>query len=681
VVRGGPLSCGHGGDGLIWEHVQGTYTRSALGARLRARATGCRPGDCHQTVTARSNAASALTIRAPSRLRKPHRLTSRPLAFVPSGQPPASIERQRAHRLVAAAQAARELANHLHASEELEAFEHALALAAEAAGAAFRAQTGWLDGVRAGLVALLEFFDEEPVLARYLVVASAQAEPAVLARRGEVLAQVARLLDDERAPARAYPPPLTAHAVASGVLGVLHERLSQLEPGVLAELAGPLMSFTVLPFLGARAARRELHRPAETVSSPSAHAPIELLQDPGKRLSHRREIEVLAVIAGEPGLSNAQVGTRGGIEDQGHASRLLARLARLGVIENTPNPARPGANAWRLTASGERMHAAARDEARTPAGALADLSKELSGRLDFWALCVLMAVAEQPWLTSSELAERAGIEDPAQISRLLVLLAELQLVESVREPHRKGTPKVWQITDRGRDLEQTFGLEVPKRAPSRALDLMWQSGGRLSKPAIRVLRVSAAEPGLSNGEIARRAGIADPNSVSQLLAGLARRDLIENARNGGRENAWLLTAAGTTLERAIREEAPAPASRTVASDLLGEAGGRLNHRVVAVLGAIATEPGLSNQELAERVGIDSKGHASLLLARLARFGLIENQVLDPTPFTANAWRLTTSGRQLQAAIRQVLGVAPDVFRQRTSPTSPLAKTNTGGSRT
>ena len=140
-----------------------------------------------------------------------------------------------------------------------------MALAAEAAGSAFRAQHGWVDGVRAGLVALLELFDEEPVLARYLVVGSAQAGPAVLARRREVLERVAVLLDDERAPARAYPPPLTAHAVASGVLGVLSARLSEPEPGVLAELAGPLMSFTVMPFLGARAARRELRRPASTV--------------------------------------------------------------------------------------------------------------------------------------------------------------------------------------------------------------------------------------------------------------------------------------------------------------------------------------------------------------------------------------------------------------------------------
>ena len=43
-------------------------------------------------------------------------------------------------------------------------------------------------------------------------------------RRGEVLDRLAPVLDDERAPARGYPPPLTAQAVVSGALGVLHGR-------------------------------------------------------------------------------------------------------------------------------------------------------------------------------------------------------------------------------------------------------------------------------------------------------------------------------------------------------------------------------------------------------------------------------------------------------------------------
>jgi DNA-binding MarR family transcriptional regulator len=295
-------------------------------------------------------------------------------------------------------------------------------------------------------------------------------------------------------------------------------------------------------------------------------------------------------------------------------------------------------------------------------GMVLGLPEELEGRLDFWGVCVLRAVAEQPWLTGRELAARAGVSDSAQISRLLAQLADMGLVDSVREAHRKGTPRVWQITDSGRRLDEAIGREGPAPARSVTLDLMWQSGGRLSEPAIQVLHVAAAEPGLSNGEIAERVGITDANCMSQLLARLTRRGLIENARNGGRENVWVLTCAGEKLQDAIAREPQPRVSRTVAVDLLKDRGGRLNHRVVSVLSVIAGEPGLSNLEIAERVGVSSKAHTSKLLARLARFGLIENQVLDATPFQANAWRLTTSGTQLHSTLRNEHQPTP-----RTSP--------------
>jgi DNA-binding MarR family transcriptional regulator len=535
---------------------------------------------------------------------------------------------------------------------ELEVFERALAVAVEAAAVAFRAQDGWVDGVRAGLLALLELFDRDPAVAQCLVVSSAYAGPVVRARRREVLERVAVLLDNERAPARAYPPLLSALAVANGVLGVLHAQLSEPEPGLLVELVGPLMSFTVMPFLGARAARRELQRPAETVASVAASVGVDLLQEPGRRLSHFREIEVLEAIAAEPGLSSTQVGLRAGVQDQGHLSRRLGRLARLGLIESTPAPGCRGMKAWRLTASGEQLHVEVCREAQTPIGAVSGLPQEFEDRVDFWGVCVLRAVGEQPWLAGSEIAARAGV-DPAQVAKLLARLAGLGLVQSAREVHRRGTPRVWQITDSGRELDDTIERGAPAPARSVVLDLMWQSGGRLSESAISVLKASAAEPGLSNGAIAQRVGIADANSASQLLARLQRRGLMENARNGGRENVWVLTTNGRELESAIRREASAPAlvSRTVAFDLLREQGGRLNHRVVSVLNAIGAEAGLNNTEVSERVGIESKGHASMLLARLARFGLIENQVLGGAPFEANAWRLTLTGRQLEAAIR------------------------------
>jgi DNA-binding IclR family transcriptional regulator len=544
------------------------------------------------------------------------------------------------------------IADHLQGSEacQLQAFEQALALAAEAASVAFQMQEGWLDGVRAGLVALLEFFDGEPALASYLVVHSAQAGAQVLERRREVLERIALLLNDERAPARGYPPPLTAQAVAGGVLGVLHERLSQRHAGPLVELAGPLMSFMVLPFLGVNAARRELARPPR-VASPTM-SPLDLPRDRGGRLSPRA-VSLVMVIAGEPGLNNKQLAAHAGIDDPGQCSRLLARLARLGLIENTNAHRRFGPKAWRLTASGEQLQAAVRREAAAPEPSSAfDLPPELVGRIDDRAVLMLRVIADQPWLRSPEVAERAGAEDEAQTARLLESLVELGLAASEREAHQRGTPKVWRLTPSGETLDRAIGRETPAPPRSVALDLMWQSGGRLSEAAVSVLGVIGSEPGLSNNEIALRASIADANSMSQLLARLRRRGLVENIKTGGRHNIWQLTVSGERLERAIWHETPPAAQRRLALDRLRDRGGRLNHRVAAVLKVIAAEPGHSNNEIALSVGIESKGHASTLLARLARFGLIEN---TRTRGRENEWQLTLSGVELERAIRRETG--------------------------
>jgi DNA-binding MarR family transcriptional regulator len=185
-------------------------------------------------------------------------------------------------------------------------------------------------------------------------------------------------------------------------------------------------------------------------------------------------------------------------------------------------------------------------------------------------------------------------------------------------------------------------------APFVALELMRASGGRLKQRAVSTLRVIGSEPNLSNNLLALRVGITDENSASQLLARLARRGLLENTRTGGRENVWRLTPSGEELERAIWHETPPAVQRSLALDMLRVRGGRLNHRVVSVLRVIAANPGLSNNDIALRVHIEGKGDASRLLARLARFGLIEN---TRTGGRENEWQLTPSGIERETAIR------------------------------
>jgi DNA-binding MarR family transcriptional regulator len=540
---------------------------------------------------------------------------------------------------------------------QLQAFELALTVASEHASLAFHAQSGWLDALRAGLLAVLRFFDEEPALASYLVVHSAQAGERVLARRAELLYRIAVLLDDEQAPSRIFPPPLTAQAVASGVLGVVHDRLVQQASSPLADLAGELMSFIALPFLGARVAHRELDadrvaaRGSDTAAVPGAseEATLDLVRGVAGRVN-TRTLSVLAVIAADPGLNSRQLAARAAIKDQGHASRLFTRLERLGVIENAADRgSRFAPKAWRLTTAGVNLRASLDRGASKPACA-PDLPPEYVGRLDDNTVALLRALAERPWMRTAEAGARAQLPPYANPARLLQSLADLDLARGELETHGRGTPKAWTLTTAGERLHATLTGEPPSPR-SVAADLMHASGGRLGDTLIAVLRLLGSEAGLSNNEIAARLRLTDENATSQLLSRLARRELIGNARAAGRQNVWHLTGAGEKLERAIWGETPVSEQRRVALDLLRDRGGRLNHRAVTILRAIGSTPGLSNAEIAERVGIQSKGHASTLLSRLVRFGLIENVLADPGPFQPNAWRLTAFGRQLNAATR------------------------------
>ena len=73
------------------------------------------------------------------------------------------------------------------------------------------------------------------------------------------------------------------------------------------------------------------------------------------RLTYRTML-VLEAIATRPGVSNRLVGELAGVSDQGQISKLLARLERLGLTENTGvGHAKGEANAWSLTALGHQI--------------------------------------------------------------------------------------------------------------------------------------------------------------------------------------------------------------------------------------------------------------------------------------------------------------------------------------
>ena len=250
----------------------------------------------------------------------------------------------------------------------LAAIERALALAAERASGAAAGRAGWVDRTRAGLLALLEFFDAHPKLARLCVVDWHWAGRRALERRRELLSQLERVLDEGREGSRLDPPPLTAEGVLGGAVGVLHARLLERDPPRLTECANELMSFILLPYRGVAASRRELERPRprpmrskgpRKIRGRRAHPLAEL----DMRLTYRTA-RVLSAIARAPDRSNSEISARAGVVDPGQISKLLARLARLQLIENTgPGYRAGGRNAWRLTATGRELERAISNDA------------------------------------------------------------------------------------------------------------------------------------------------------------------------------------------------------------------------------------------------------------------------------------------------------------------------------
>jgi hypothetical protein len=89
--------------------------------------------------------------------------------------------------------------------------------------------------------------------------------------------------------------------------------------------------------------------------------------------------------------------------------------------------------------------------------------EEPAARLTYRTVRVLRAIAELPAGSNREVAERAGIVDQGQISKILTRLEYQGLVvnRGAANPAR-GTPNSWWLTKRGEDLE--LGL---RDSPSR----------------------------------------------------------------------------------------------------------------------------------------------------------------------------------------------------------------------
>lgn len=251
----------------------------------------------------------------------------------------------------------------------LAALDDAIERASERVLADYDPSAGWRERIACALLGLLSFLDEEPDLGRLLIVESLGAGPSALERRVSLMGEMVTIADGGRSQTqRAHkPPPLTAEGVVGGVLSVLHTRLldrplvtrsgsrTVTEGPRILDLAGPLMSMIVLPYLGSAAAQRELERPVPHPTTRVRMGSTNPLRDLEIRLTYRT-VRVLLSVAAHPGSSNREIGVASGIQDQGQISKLLSRLQRIGLIANTGiGPTQGAPNAWSLTTTGEQV--------------------------------------------------------------------------------------------------------------------------------------------------------------------------------------------------------------------------------------------------------------------------------------------------------------------------------------
>lgn len=220
---------------------------------------------------------------------------------------------------------------------------------------AYRGEPGWVEGVRAALVAMLGLIEREPDLARLWIVYSMGVGPRTLRRRAKAIAALCEYIDRGRleSAVRAEPPEITAEGIVGALLAILQTRLlaSRLEPP--SELLGELMSLILLPYMGSAVAKRELARPGWRRSE-RPRGGRTAVGGVGTRVTYRTA-RVLRAIAERPGGSNREVANRAEVVDQGQISKLLSRLESQGLITNFGGGAGGAPNAWELTSDGEQI--------------------------------------------------------------------------------------------------------------------------------------------------------------------------------------------------------------------------------------------------------------------------------------------------------------------------------------
>jgi len=225
---------------------------------------------------------------------------------------------------------------------------------------AFEAAESWPDGVLAGLEALLEFLDSEPVLARVCVVEALAGPPTALKRRVRLLEPLKPLLDQarEELPADQQPPSATAEATIAAVAGILHARVVEGHAPPFIGLLGELAGVVVAPYLGVSAAVEAIERGfarAQVLARAAYMHPGEIVVPIPREVRHASAYRIrlcLAYVAENPGVSNQAIAAGIDLAHHGQISTTLSRLRQLGLLVKQPGGSgRP--NAWWLSPDSE----------------------------------------------------------------------------------------------------------------------------------------------------------------------------------------------------------------------------------------------------------------------------------------------------------------------------------------
>jgi hypothetical protein len=91
------------------------------------------------------------------------------------------------------------------------------------------------------------------------------------------------------------------------------------------------------------------------------------------------------------------------------------------------------------------------------------VTQETRGRLTYRTVRVLSAIHDYPGASNREVAQRSGIVDQGQISKLLGRLAARELIVKRAEGHTRGAPNAWRLTERGTSLMRSDGVRAALR--------------------------------------------------------------------------------------------------------------------------------------------------------------------------------------------------------------------------